>query len=298
MSLIDQSFTSIPAWPFPRDFPLASCFAPRAEFSLQLHSRSNHRSSQFSQHISRSSHHHRLFILWSHFYTPAFATVREMFSGFQAHPCSRVSLSHYILCSIFWPCRAEMDLPAVVILRTRVPAQWHFSISLAAVAQFTFRLRSAQLCIASSRPVFLLILQATHCPVEWLSLFFSVRRLTATTTRSSLTSFSRRLTVLRDRHRHHHHSPGDSLSCEIISTQPPADSLLLVECWFHHELYLRDSSVLTSERRIISQASPVAATGTVRARHAASRSSAPPWFAACRDPLFAPTASSSKSCFA
>ena len=61
-----------------------------------------------------------------------------------------------------------MDLPAVVILRTRVPAQWHFSISLVAFAQwqFTFRLRSAQLCIASSRPVFLLILQATHCPAR------------------------------------------------------------------------------------------------------------------------------------
>ena len=55
MSLFDQSCTSIPAWPFPRDFPLASCFAPRTEFSLQLHSRINHRSSQFSRHISRSS---------------------------------------------------------------------------------------------------------------------------------------------------------------------------------------------------------------------------------------------------
>ena len=162
-------------------------------------------------------------------YTPAFATVREMFSGFQAHPCSRVS--HTILCSIYWPCRAEMDLPAVVILRTRVPAQWHFSISLAAIAQFyisspicsimhclvetsisshppgdslscrvtfIFLLRSATHC-HNDEIVIDIILQATHCPA-----------------RSSSTSFSRRLTVLRDRHRHH--SPGDSLSCEIVYT--------------------------------------------------------------------------------
>ena len=40
------------------------------------------------------------------------------------------------------------------------------------------------------------------------------------------------------------------------------------------------------ERHIISKASPAATTGTVRARHAASCFSAPPWFVACRDPLF------------
>ena len=68
MSLFDQSCDSIPAWPFPRDFPLASCFAPRAEFSLQLHSRIILRSRWFSAPVTSRGPSHP---------TPAFATVRE-----------------------------------------------------------------------------------------------------------------------------------------------------------------------------------------------------------------------------
>ena len=72
-------------------------------------------------------------------------------------------------------------------------------------------------------------------------------------------------------------------------------SLLPIHCCWSSADFFKTSLTLppavlqplhSPERHIISKASPAATTGTVRARHAASCFSAPPWFVACRDPLF------------
>ena len=201
-------------------FSLASCFALRAEFSLPHYP--SVKMVLRSRYVPRSESP----------FTPVLPPFWEAISGCQAHPYSRVHLHHV---HYFTGLLAEMDLPAVVTLRPEFRPR-DISV-IASLPSCTFSihhcLRTCSSRTASSRLLSILpVLQATHCPVE----------------RHSFSSpFGDSLPQRRDRH----HSPGDSLSCEMISTQPPADSLLLVECWIHHELYLRDFSVPSTERRII-----------------------------------------------
>ena len=209
MPFIDQSCTSIPAWHF---FTRELFRAPSWIFTPALSFGQDGSPLPLRPAVRVTLH-------------SCFATVLRSYLRSSSTPIQSSPPPSCALC--YWPASWDGSTGSCHT-PPRVPAQRHFSYSLAAVLHIFDSSLSPNLlfthCLVETT------LNSSRPPGDSLScretfIFFSFRLLTATMSRSS--SFSKRLTVLRD-------------DFYTVSRRLTAAGRVLN---YHHELYLRDFSV-------------------------------------------------------